>query len=47
MSETCNTHAYSILVGTPEGKRPLWRRGLRSRGNIKIYLKEMEFNGVD
>ena len=29
---------YSVLVGKPEGKRPLGRPRLRWEDNIKIYL---------
>jgi hypothetical protein len=30
--------AYSVLVGKPEGRRPLERTGRRWEDNIKIYL---------
>jgi len=30
--------AYRVLVGIPEGKRPLRRSGLRCEDNIKIDL---------
>ena len=33
--------AYSILVGSPEGKRPLGKSRRRLNGNIKMYLKEI------
>jgi hypothetical protein len=34
-------NAYRILVGTPEGKRPLGRPRLRWEDNIKIDLREI------
>jgi hypothetical protein len=37
--------AKSILVGKPEGKRPLGRR--RWVDNIKMDLREIGWNGVD
>jgi hypothetical protein len=39
--------AYSILVGRPEGRRPLGRPGRRWEDNIKMYLGEIEFGDVD
>jgi hypothetical protein len=33
-------NAYSILVGKPEGKRPLGRPRLRWMDNIKIDLRD-------
>ena len=33
--------AYRILVGKPEGKRPLGRHRPRWEGNIKIDLEEL------
>jgi hypothetical protein len=39
MEETRNT--YRILVGKPEGKRPLGRPRCRWVDNIKIYLREI------
>ena len=32
---------YRVLVGKPEGKRPLGRPGLRWEDNIKIDLQEL------
>ena len=32
---------YSVLVGKPEGKRPLGRHRRRWKENIKMDLKEM------
>jgi hypothetical protein len=39
--------AYRILVGKPEGKRPLGRPRHRWVDNIKIYLTEIGGNGLD
>jgi hypothetical protein len=33
--------AHRILVGKPEGRRPLGRQRRRWLDNIKIYLREM------
>ena len=33
--------AYRILVGRPEGKRPLGRTRRRWEDNIKVDIKEM------
>ena len=35
-------NAYRILVGKPEGKRPLGRLRRRWKDNIKMNLKEMD-----
>jgi hypothetical protein len=40
-------NAYKILVGTPEGKRPLGRQRSRWVANIKMDLRETEWDGVD
>jgi hypothetical protein len=40
-------NAYRILVGKPEGKRPLRRPRRRCVGNIKLYLREIGWDGVD
>jgi hypothetical protein len=40
-------NAYRILVGMPEGKRPLGRRRLRWVDNIKMDLREIRWDGVD
>jgi hypothetical protein len=40
-------NAYSILVGKLEGKRPLGRPRRRWMGNIKIYLREVGWDGMD
>ena len=39
--------AYRILVGKPEGKRPLERPRLRWKDKIKIGLQNAECGGVD
>jgi hypothetical protein len=38
--------AYRILVGRPEGRRPLGRPRRRWEDNIKIDLQEVGWNGV-
>jgi hypothetical protein len=40
-------NVYRLLVGKPEGKRPLGRRRCRWRDNIKMDLLEVEFSVVD
>jgi hypothetical protein len=40
-------NAYRILVGKPEGKRPLGRPRRRWVDNIKIYLREIRWDGMD
>jgi hypothetical protein len=39
--------AYRILVGNPEGKRPLRRPGRRWVDNIKMVLREIGWNCMD
>jgi hypothetical protein len=39
--------AYNILVGRPEGRRPLGRPRRRWEDNIKIDLKEIGFGDAD
>jgi hypothetical protein len=39
--------AYRILVGKPEGKRPLGRPRCRWEDNIKIDLQEVGCGGMD
>jgi hypothetical protein len=41
------SNAYRILVGKPEGKRPLGRLRRRWVDNIKIDLREIGWDGVD
>jgi hypothetical protein len=38
---------YRLLVGTPEGKRPLGRPRRRWIDNIKIYLLELGVSVVE
>jgi hypothetical protein len=38
---------YRVLVGKPEGKRPLERPRCRWEDNIKMDLREIEWRGVD
>jgi hypothetical protein len=38
---------YRVLVGRPEGKRPLGRPGRRWEDNIKMDLKEKGMYGVN
>jgi hypothetical protein len=38
---------YRILVGKPEGKRPLGRPRCRWENNIKMDLKEIRINGTN
>jgi hypothetical protein len=41
------TNAYGILVGKPEGKRTLGRPRRRWVDNIKMDLREIEWDGLD
>jgi hypothetical protein len=45
MGETRN--AYRILVGKPEGKRPLGRPRCRWVDNIKMGLRQIGWDGMD
>jgi hypothetical protein len=45
MGETRNV--YRLLIGKPEGKRPLGRPRRRWMDNIKMGLLEIGFNVVD
>jgi len=38
---------YRVLVGKPEGKRPLGRPRRRWENNIKIDLQEVGCGGMD
>jgi hypothetical protein len=38
---------YNILVGKPEGRRPLERPGRRWEDNIKMDIREIGFGDVD
>jgi hypothetical protein len=42
-----NRNAYMILVGKPEGKRSLGRPRRRWVNNIKMDLREMEWDGME
>jgi hypothetical protein len=39
-------NAYKIFVGMPEGKRPLLRPGSRWVDNMKMDLREIEWDGM-
>jgi hypothetical protein len=41
------SNAYRILVGKPEGKRPLGRPRQSWEDNIKMDLGEVEWDGMD
>jgi hypothetical protein len=45
MGEKMN--AYRILVGKPEGKRPLGRPRLKWEDNIRMDLREIRWGGMD
>jgi hypothetical protein len=52
MGRACSTNgtkrnAYRILVGKPEGRRPLGRPRCRRVDNIKIDLREIGWNGME
>jgi hypothetical protein len=38
---------YSVLVGRPEGKRPLGTAWRKWEDNIKMNLKEVQWAGMD
>ena len=38
---------YRVLVGKPEGKRPLGRPRRRWEDNIKMYIQEVGCGGMD
>jgi hypothetical protein len=40
-------NAYRILVGKPEGKKPLGRPRRRWENNIKMDLREIGWGGMD
>jgi hypothetical protein len=40
-------NAYRILVGKPEGKRPLGRPRRRWVDNMKMDLREIRWDGID
>jgi hypothetical protein len=52
MGRACTTNgekrnAYRILVGNPEGKRPLGRPRYRRVDNINMNLREIRWDGMD
>jgi hypothetical protein len=49
---TCGTHGegrgvYRVLIGRPEGKRPLGRRRRKWKDNIKMDLKKIGIDGAN
>jgi hypothetical protein len=40
-------YAYRMLVGKPEGKRPLGRPRHKWVDNVKMDLREIEWDGMD
>jgi hypothetical protein len=42
-----NRNVYRLLVGKPEGKRPLGRPRCRWINNIKMDILEIGWGGVD
>jgi hypothetical protein len=40
-------NVYRILVGKPEGKRPLGRPRCRWEANIRLDLREIGWSGMD
>jgi hypothetical protein len=52
MGKACSTkgekrNAYRILLGNPEGKRPLGRPSSRWADNIKMDLRELGWGDMD
>ena len=52
MGGACNayggwTGVFRVLMGKPEGKRPLGRPKTRWEDNIKMDLQEVECGGMD
>jgi hypothetical protein len=39
-------NAYKVLVGKPEGKRPIWKPRHRWEYTIKIDVREIECGGM-
>jgi hypothetical protein len=39
-------NVYRILVGKPEGEKPLGRPGRRCVDNIKMHLREIRWDGA-
>jgi hypothetical protein len=42
-----NSNVYRILMGEPEGKRPMRRRRSRWVDNIKMDVREIGWGGMD
>jgi hypothetical protein len=40
-------NAHNILVGKPDGSRPLWRPRCKWENDIKLDIKETGYDGVD
>jgi hypothetical protein len=52
MNRVCSTNgeksiACRILVGKPEGKRPLGRPGRRWMDNVKVDLRKVGWDGME
>jgi len=52
VGRSCGTHGgergvYRVLIGKPEGKRPLGRQRHRWEDNIKIDLREIGISGAN
>jgi hypothetical protein len=52
MGGACSTYGesrgvYRVLVGKPEGKRPLGRPRRKWEDNIKMNLQEVKYGGID
>jgi hypothetical protein len=46
LRERSGMHTGIILVGKPEGKRPLGRPKRRREDNIRMDFREIEWNGM-
>jgi len=40
-------NVYNTVVGKPEGKRPLGRPRSRKEDNVRMVLREIEWEGVN
>jgi hypothetical protein len=40
-------NVYSIFIGKPDRKRPLGRPRCRCENNIRIVVREIEWEGLD
>jgi hypothetical protein len=47
MMNGAKSNAYRVLVGKPEGNRRLGRQRRRWLDNIKMYLEELRWGGMD